>query len=97
MHLRDLVGTRLRARRLVVVIVSLPTATLTVASAQPAWAPTNPRVRILNATDGCCSKVVDVANWATNDGAPVHMWDCRGVWDCTGAWNQDFGADLERR
>jgi len=47
--------------------------------AQPAWAPTNPIAHILNVADGCCDKVVDVANWATNDGARIQMWDWR--WD----------------
>jgi hypothetical protein len=77
--LRDPVPARFRVRSMVVVMAAVLTSGLMMVAAQPAWAPTYPIAHILDSVDGCCDKVVDVANWATNDGARVQMWDWR--WD----------------
>jgi len=52
---------------------------LVVSTAQPAWAPGVPTQYVIqNITDwGGTGYVLDVANWATNDGARVQMWDWR--------------------
>ena len=68
-------GKGFQARRLMVIGITVMTMAVMVVTAQPAWAPTNPVAYIEAMSHPRHTAVVlDVAGWATHDGARVQMW-----------------------